>query len=194
MHARVVSTQALCGLLLLLACRWFVVVWQLRVIVPLPLIYGIAVLPVLTLVGLMVPMLFSAGDGCGCAGSGCQWLCSERARKVVSVLCATLDVALSLGLSGGLVYLVNGLATEPDQSLNVYWSGTLRSFVFVLIESILGASLHPALPQPLTHATGATPGSLQRLFGRVLEQHFCCTLPLPCRDTAAHSEAPPRAA
>jgi hypothetical protein len=61
----------------------------------------------------------------------------------------------SLGLSGGLVYVVDKLATEPDQSLNTYWSGTLRSFVFVLMESILGASPHPALPQPLTRASGA---------------------------------------
>ena len=93
-HARVVPTQVMCGLLLLLACRWFVVVWQLRAIVPLPLVYGIGVLPVLTLVGVMVPFFVSAGDGCGCGGGCCRCLCSDRGRQAVSVLCASLDVAL----------------------------------------------------------------------------------------------------
>eukprot|EP01043_Picozoa_sp_COSAG02_P010618 COSAG02_NODE_377_length_23536_cov_12.651065_10_plen_137_part_00 len=120
-----------CGLLVLLGTRWFVVVWELRAIVPLPLFYGIGVLPTLTLGGAVLPMICDAGGG--------RCVCGARGRQVFSVLCATLDAALSLGLAGGLVYVADKLATEPDQGLNIYWSGTLHLFIYVLMASILGA-------------------------------------------------------
>ena len=48
------------------------VVWELRAIVPLPLFYGIGVLPTLTLGGAVLPMICDAGGGrcvCGARGS-----------------------------------------------------------------------------------------------------------------------------
>lgn len=129
-----------CGLLLLLASRWFVVVWEVQTIVPLPLLYGIGVLPILTLGAAMLPMVHDDGGG--------SCLCGARCRQVFSVLCATLDATLSLGLAVGLVYVAENLATEPDQRLNIYWSGTLRLFIYVLMASILGAFVASRTARP----------------------------------------------
>lgn len=168
------SVQVSCGLLVLLASRWFVVVWELRAIVPLPLFYGIGMLPILTLGGAMLPMIHDSGGG--------RCLCGWRARQIFSVLCATLDVVLSLGLAGSLVNIADKLATEPDQRLNIYWSGTLHVFIYVLMASILGA--FPSIPCSSSR-------SVAGLTATRVRQHFCCTQPSRCRDTAARSIEPP---
>jgi hypothetical protein len=136
-----VCRKILCALQLLLASRWFVCVWQLRAIVPVPLAYGIGVLPALTLGGVVLPALYAS---CGCCPGAC---CPGRGVRCWSVLCGVLDVGLSFGLSIGLFKVADALTTEPDGTLNIYWSGTLHTFIAVLVLTCLGA-LQPRAATP----------------------------------------------
>ena len=110
--------KLLCAVQIVLSSRWLIVMWWLHAILPLPFMYGLALLPAFALAAALLP-----------AARG------TRCRATLAVVCALLDAIVSAAASYGLFELGMVLTEEPDTTLNQYWAPLLHLSIFMCFRS-----------------------------------------------------------
>ena len=120
--------KLLCGVQIVLSSRWLIVMWWLHAILPLPFMYGLALLPAFALAAALLP----AARGTQC-------------RATLAVVCALLDAIVSAATSYGLFKLGMVLTEEPDTTLNQYWAPLLHLSIFMCFSTVVSCLAYVTL-------------------------------------------------